>query len=81
MRQSRLGSLIEAGINILIGFGINWTANVIVLPMFGFHVTGIQAFHIGLVFTVISLIRQYVIRRWFNARIHLFAQRVAQEAK
>ena len=69
MRQTRLGSWLEAWANIAVGFGVNWLANMIVLPAFGFHVTGSQAFHIGLVFTAISLVRSYLLRRVFN-RIH-----------
>lgn len=66
MAQTRTGSLAEAGANIAVGFSINWCANMVVLPLFGFHVTGGEAFGIGVVFTVISLVRSYVLRRWFN---------------
>ena len=78
MNQTRLGSLIEALINVAIGFGINFCANLLILPLFGFNVTGGQAFGIGVFFTVISIARSYVIRRWFNARLHAFAQRLAK---
>lgn len=64
--QTRTGSLVEAIANIVVGFTINWTANMLVLPLFGFHVTAADAFGIGVVFTVISLVRSYVLRRWFN---------------
>jgi len=77
MTQSRLGSLIEAIVNVLIGFGINFAANLYVLPEFGFKVTPRQAFDIGLVFTVISIARSYIIRRWFNKRLHAAAQKLA----
>lgn len=72
MSQTRLGSWLEAWANIAVGFAINWTANMVVLPWFGFHVTAATAFHIGLVFTVISLVRSYVLRRVFNRikRLH-----------
>ena len=66
MAQTRLGSFVEAWANILVGFGVNFAANLIVLPWFGFNVTAGDAFGIGLVFTAISLVRSYVIRRWFN---------------
>ncbi len=66
MAQTRLGSFVEAWANIAVGFGINFTANLIVLPWFGFDVTTGDAFGIGLVFTAISLARSYFIRRWFN---------------
>jgi len=64
--QSRLASFAEAWANIAVGFGINFAANLIVLPWFGFAVTAGDAFGIGLVFTAISLARSYVLRRWFN---------------
>lgn len=66
MSQTRLGSWLEAWANIAVGFGINWCANLVVLPLFGFHVSAGQAFHIGLVFTGISLVRSYCLRRLFN---------------
>ena len=65
--QSRLGSFVEAWANIFVGFSINFTANMLILPRFGFHtLTAEKAFGIGCVFTVISLCRSYIIRRWFN---------------
>lgn len=66
MAQTKTGSLIEAAANIAVGFAINWCANMVVLPWFGLQVSAGTAFHIGLVFTVISLVRSYVLRRWFN---------------
>jgi hypothetical protein len=78
MNQTRLGSLIEALANVVIGFGINWVANMAILPLFGFHVTGAQAFGIGVFFTVISIVRSYVLRRWFNAQLQQAAQRMAR---
>jgi membrane protein implicated in regulation of membrane protease activity len=78
MNQTRLGSLIEALANVVIGFGINWVANMAILPLFGFHVTGAQAFGIGVFFTVISIVRSYVLRRWFNAKLQETAQRMAR---
>lgn len=66
MAQTQLGSFAEAWANIAVGFGINFCANLIVLPWFGLHVTPKSAFGIGIVFTVISLARSYILRRWFN---------------
>jgi hypothetical protein len=66
MSQTRLGSFIESWANVVIGFGINWGANMLVLPLFGFYVTGAQAFGIGVLFTVISVVRSYALRRAFN---------------
>lgn len=78
MNQTRLGSFIEAWINVLIGFWINFFANLAILPAFGF--TGLTLatnFYIGLAYTVVSVARSYVIRRWFNARLHQAAMRLA----
>lgn len=65
MTQSRLWSLLEAKANVLIGFAINWVANLLILPLYGFPVTKGQAFSMGLLYTGISLARSYAIRRWF----------------
>jgi len=65
--QTRIGSFAESWANIVVGFTINWTANMLILPLFGFStLTAEKAFGIGLVFTVISLCRSYCLRRWFN---------------
>jgi hypothetical protein len=64
--QTRLGSFVEAWANIAVGFTVNWFCNMAFLPLFGFNVTGGQAFWIGVLFTGVSLVRQYVLRRWFN---------------
>ena len=68
--QSRLQSLIEAWLNVAIGFGVSLVANLIVLPLFGYPVTVGDAFGIGLVFTAISIVRSYIIRRLFNSILH-----------
>lgn len=65
--QSRERSLVEASVSTGAGFAINWTSNMLVLPLFGFtSITAGKAFWIGVVMTSVSLVRQYLIRRWFN---------------
>lgn len=66
--QTWWGSVVEAKANIAVGFGINFTANMLILPLFGFHdLTLGKNLVIGMLYTVISLVRQFVIRRWFNS--------------
>lgn len=77
MTQTRLGSLIEAIINVIIGFTINFGANMLIFPLFGFHITPGANFAMGLIYTVISVARSYCVRRWFNARLHRMASAVA----
>lgn len=64
--QSRKGSVFETVTNTAVGFAINWGANLVILPLFGLPITGGQAFHMGLIFTAISIARGYVLRRVFN---------------
>jgi hypothetical protein len=78
MQQTKLGSFYEALINVAIGFGINFIANLLILPLFGFNITLIDNLYIGLLYTVVSVARSYVVRRWFNARIHETAMRLGQ---
>lgn len=80
MNQTRLGSLIEALFNVAIGFAINFVANMAILPLIGFHITPGQNLFIGVLYTLISVARSYVIRRWFNQRLHTAAQRLAERA-
>ena len=77
MNQTRLGSLIEAIINVIIGFAINYTANMLIFPLFGFHISAGANFVLGLIYTVISVARSYCVRRWFNARLHAMSQAAA----
>ncbi|UIF90882.1 hypothetical protein [Cupriavidus sp. UYPR2.512] len=77
MTQTRLGSLYEAVINVVIGFGVNFTANFLIFPLFGMHISPGANFLMGLIYTAISITRSYVIRRWFNARLQAAAQRLA----
>lgn len=78
MNQTRIGSLIEAWANVAIGFLINFCANLLILPLIGFHISVGQNLFIGVLYTVISVARSYCIRRWFNSRLHSAAQRIAQ---
>ncbi len=80
MNQTRLGSLIEAVMNTAIGLGINLIAQRFVFPLFGFEPTFVQNLSIAAIFTVISIVRGYVVRRWFNAKLQRMAQKLASRA-
>lgn len=73
MQQTRLSSFIESLINVLIGYSINFAANLVIFPHFGWHLTIKDNLVIGVFYTAISIARSYVIRRWFNAYIHRLA--------
>jgi len=80
MNQTKLGSLIESMLNIAIGYGVALMSQIIIFPLFGIVVSLSTNLWIGAWFTLISLVRSYVIRRWFNARLHAAAQAVARAA-
>lgn len=77
MTQTRLQSLIESLMNILIGYGVALLSQILIFPMFDIHVSIGTNLWIGAWFTVISLVRSYVIRRWFNRRLHEAAIKMA----
>lgn len=76
--QSPRSAIIEAWLNIAIGFAVNYSANLVLIPLAaeGGHLSAANAFWMGWLYTVISIVRQYVIRRWFNARLHSVAERL-----
>jgi len=76
MSQTRRGSFVEAVINVLIGLWINMAANVLIFPHFGWHITAEQNIKLGIIYTAISIVRSYCIRRWFNQMIVKAAHRI-----
>ena len=70
MTQTKLESLLESVINIIIGYCIALASQLILFPLFDIHISLSTNLWIGFWFTLISLIRSYVLRRWFNARLH-----------
>ena len=74
MTQTRLQSLIESVMNIAIGYLVALGSQLLVFPMFDIHVSLATNMWIGAWFTMISLVRSYVIRRWFNARLKRAAE-------
>lgn len=77
MNQTKLGSLIESMMNIAIGYGVALLSQIAIFPMFGINVSLSTNLLIGAWFTAISLIRSYIIRRWFNAMLHSTAMRLS----
>lgn len=68
MTQTKQKSFIEAVTNTAIGFVISLAATFVVLPLVGVQSSGAQNLLITLCFTVISIARGYLVRRWFNKR-------------
>lgn len=69
--QSRMGSFIEAMVNVVIGGSINFVANWLILPLLGFHTLSVASnCLITVIFTAISVVRSYILRRTFNGWLH-----------
>lgn len=67
--QTKLESLIESAINVLIGYVVAVTFQIILFPYFGINIPVSQNLIIGFWFTLISVIRSFLIRRFFNYRL------------
>lgn len=67
MGQSRIHSMIESVANVAIGFGVALMAQIIVFPWFGIHAPISDNITIAVIFTGISIVRSYAVRRAFNA--------------
>lgn len=67
MDQSKLVSFIESILNVFTGFFISWAMWVfVVAPLYGLDTNMGTALGITGIFTVTSLARSYLIRRFFN---------------
>ena len=67
MTQSRTMSLIEASTNVAVGYSLAVLAQVMVFPLFGLYASLADNLLIGALFTGVSLVRSYLLRRMFNA--------------
>ena len=67
MTQSRLMSLVEAVVNTAIGYAVAVATQFAVFPIFGISVTVAGNLAIGAIFTVVSVVRSYALRRLFES--------------
>ena len=66
-------SLTETLLDIFLGFVMFLPVNYFVLPVFAESITDyslLTSIQIGVMFTTISLIRKFAIRRWFESMRH-----------
>jgi hypothetical protein len=60
-------SLVEALVNVAVGYGVAVAVQLAVFPLFGMRVTLQDNLLIGVIFTVASIARSYALRRAFEA--------------
>lgn len=66
MSQSRRASLVETCTNIAIGFALSLGLQTLLMHAYGLHTSIGTDLQITVWFTVLSLVRGYVLRRVFN---------------
>lgn len=73
--QTKAHSFLEAVLNVAIGFGVSIVGQLVIFPLVGLPpVSAVQHLHIAFWFTLLSITRTYLLRRWFNSwmvKLHL----------
>lgn len=75
--QTRLQSFIESTINVLIGWVVALILQLFIFPLYGINVSFSTNIQISIIFTIIAIIRSYLVRRYFNNKIHNLAIKLA----
>jgi len=66
MLQKKRHSFYESCVNVAAGYGVALVSQIVVFPLFNIHVRFRDNIMIGLYFTSISIVRSYLIRRWWT---------------
>lgn len=66
MIQSRRLSLVEACANVTVGFALAVVTQIVAFPWFGLQTDLGDNLALGALFTLISLLRSYALRRLFE---------------
>lgn len=78
MQQTKTVSFIEAALNTAIGFFISMAFWPLAASFTGIEYSTQQHLVIVLLFTIISVARGYVIRRFFNSHLHQLAKKISR---
>lgn len=65
MSQSRTLSAVEAGTNVVVGYGVAVAAQLVFFPTMGISIALADNLRLGALFTGLSLLRSYALRRLF----------------
>lgn len=66
MKQSKFQSLIESFTTVISGFFVALIVQLLIFPLYDIEITLFENIQIVMILTVTSIIRVYVIRRFFN---------------
>jgi hypothetical protein len=65
-KQSRTMSFVEAATNVIIGYVTAVLVQLLTFPMFGIAMSMTDNLAVGVIFTVVSIMRSFVLRRVFE---------------
>lgn len=78
MKQRKIHSFLEALTNTAIGWIVSFVFWItVVRPLFGIETTMAENVHITNLFTVISILRGYLVRRWYEIYLNDALTRLA----
>lgn len=66
MEQSKRMSLIEATSNVVVGYIVSLVIQLTIFPLFGVYITLESNIILAIIFTIVSIIRSYTLRRIFS---------------
>lgn len=78
MKQTRLESFCEQALSTLLGLVVVLVATPAILSAAGLSPSRGQNLFIVAAFTLVSLLRGYLVRRFFNAGLHRLAVSIAR---
>lgn len=76
-QQSKIDSFIEALVNTFVGFWVSWFAWIPIAWYFDVPLTSGSHFGIIACFTVLSVVRSFIVRRWFATKLHDISLKIA----
>ena len=72
MNQTKLQSMTESITNVAIGYMVALFSQIVIFPLYDINISMSDNLMIGAWFTVISIVRSYLIRRYFNKKLFTF---------
>ena len=67
MSQTRTMSMVETITNVAIGLIVSFLSQVVIFKYYDIHISLAQNLELTLYFTVVSILRSYALRRFFNS--------------
>lgn len=70
MKQSKWKSFVEAVANTIVGFGFSMLFAPLIYWVLGMKASMPQLTSVVGMFSIVSILRNYIVRRWFNKWFH-----------